>query len=296
MDLAKSNDIIHSATSSSEALRGLYQLAKQGNKNRSLAYYCKRAGIPSTGYFSDVLSGKRTISAKYRIAIARAFDLSSAAAACLRLLIDIDNATLQERIAALRIKLSANKKLLKISYLALPTESTAPIGSNDATDDTDASDARALFEALDVFCAFGLFRNRPSKAELQGYFTQPNAPNTDKSLRLLASLGLIKEDGDRYTVLLDHVIFGSEKGRISHIDFLKMAIAHASENVAAWFGRTDQAYFTSTVASVKRESYAAALQDLKTKMLLTQSELGSDEADMLVRFNVQIYPIGSRSD
>jgi uncharacterized protein (TIGR02147 family) len=273
MNLSDTNHIIYKAKSSSEALRGLYEFEKTTNKNRSLAYFCKRAKIPSTGYFSDVLTGKRTLNPKYRISITRAFDLNDAAATCLRLLIDIDNETALERKMTLHSKLTASKKLLKVAYLPL------------------RSDTQELFVALDVFCAFGLFGNRPTIADLEKYFNSSSEPFILKSLQLLESLGLVKLEGEHYAVLLDHVLFGTENGSISPLDFLKMSIAHAAENVAAWFGQKNHAYFTSTVASVKRETYETALQEFKTTMLQAQSSMASDEADMLVRFNIQIYPI-----
>jgi len=273
MSKTDSNRIIYQAKNSSEALRGLYEFEKATNKSKSLAYYCKRAGIPSTGYLSDVLSGKRTVNVKYRIAIVRAFDLSAEAAASLRLLIDIDNESDPDRIKTMKNKLSATKKALKVTHFTLPTET------------------RDLFTALDVFCAFGLFGNRPTKSQLEHYFQSGKEHDVTRSLQLLESLGLISTEGDVFCLLHEHVIFGSQEGRLSHVEFLKMAIAHAAENVTDWFEQKEKAYFTSSVVSVRKEKYAGILQDIRTKMLVAQSDLESDNADMLVRFNVQIYPI-----
>lgn len=156
------------------------------------------------------------------------------------------------------------------------------------------TDATRLFFGLEVFCAFGLFGNRASSAQLKTFFAASSPVLIDQTLELLTSLDLIRRDDGAYCVKTSHVVFMQDIAEISHVEFLKLALAHAMQNVEHWFARKPESYFDSAVLSVKREQYVASLADLKSDMLLKQAELESGDADMLVRFNVQIYPIGTK--
>ena len=267
---------LFAAENSSQALRNLYRLRKAANAKHSLAFFCREAGIPSTGYLSDVLSGKRTLATKYKRPIIAAFGLKAERARFLRLLIDRDNEAQGKRRRQLEQKVALARKALKITFRRIPGE------------------LQGLFTALEVFCAFSLFRNRPTLTDLTGYFGDGRRGEVEAALATLTGLKLIavdEEDPTRHRLLTDHIVFSEGTEGFSHVEFLKLALANAVDEIGYWFPKKDESYFSSVTMSVNRQQFRKVLGELKQKMLLTQAELESPEADSLVRFNVQIYPL-----
>ena len=267
-------DALLGAANSSEALRSLYQHYKQTNKKYSLPFLCRQAGIPSSGYLSDVLQGKRRLHAKYKAGIVRAFQLPKPASTYLRLLIDIDNEKKAERLAALREKLAALRKALGGAVIS------------------SAANLHRLFFALEVFCAFGLFHNAPTRADLCSYFQSREGSEIDAAVEALKELHLAREESDgTLRVITSQVFFPGDQQGLSHFDFLRLALMHAAETMERWYNQRATSHYESTIISVKREHFLQVLPDFKARLLMLASELESGEADMLIRLNVQLYPL-----
>ncbi len=76
-----------------------------------------------------------------------------------------------------------------------------------------------------------------------------------------------------------------------HLDFLRQAIVKASRDAAKWYEQRSAAHFESSVMSVNSITYQKLLARLKDDLAQWQTELESERADTLVRFNIQIYPV-----
>ncbi len=64
----------------------------------------------------------------------------------------------------------------------------------------------------------------------------------------------------------------------------------ARRNVDRWREKRDESIFSSYIISVKRSQYLKVVDQLRRNLLEIQSNLESDDADMLVRFNIQVFP------
>jgi len=107
------------AETSAQALRNLYLAGKAKSRKFSLGHVCRRAGIPSTGYFSDVMKGKRILHMKHLEGIARAFLLSTDERSLLSGLVANDRAKTAPERANIADELIKLRKLLQIRQLPI---------------------------------------------------------------------------------------------------------------------------------------------------------------------------------
>jgi uncharacterized protein (TIGR02147 family) len=265
--------ILLEAQDSAEAFRQLYQTAKNLDKRYSLSFMCRRLGLSSKGFLSDVMQGKRLLGHKYWDKVGQIFHLDPACHEILILLFSIDNEKDCDRKKLLTDELAIKRKALRYSKKIL------------------SSKLRGMFFSFDVFCAFGLFHNEPSKEQLRQYFGVERGVELEVALNILLTTGLIeKTDHGTYRLTDNRIRFSDSEDGISHLDFLRESIEDARRSVETWKTRTDESIFASNIISVKRSDYLAALNKLKRDLLEIQSNLESQEADILIRFNIQVYP------
>lgn len=265
--------ILLNALTASDALQRLYHALKQRDPAVTLKFLCKRAGIPSTGYLSDIVHGRRRLHPKYRAKIARAFGLSGQAERCLNTMLALEGTKGEEARRALADELALVRKSLAIPRRTLP------------------SGTRDLCLAIEAFCAFGLFANQPSFDDLVAYFGEPRAEEVRGAVTTLKALGLVKEEGRHFVPLTTGFLFDQGNG-IDHVDFLKTMIADGAASAEKWFPKTADAYFAASIISVSAVTYREKLARLKEQMLMAQADLESSDADRLIHFNIQVYPIG----
>lgn len=101
---------------------------------------------------------------------------------------------------------------------------------------------------------------------------------------------ITKEPDGSFRSLTDHFLLGEAEADFSHIEFIKLALAHADKSVEKWFPQKNKSYFVSSILSVKMKHFEETVESLKSKLLLVQADLESPDADSLIHFNVQIYP------
>src|SRR4051794_13269863 len=77
-------EILATAEDASEMFDRIYRARKEENRKVSLQYLCRRAGIPSTGYLSDVLRGRRRLHLKYAKSLPAALGIEGVGARILR--------------------------------------------------------------------------------------------------------------------------------------------------------------------------------------------------------------------
>lgn len=240
-----------------------------------MSFLAKRIGFSSTGYLSDIISGRRKISLKYQTKIAHGFNLSGNQSDYLKDLIRKDHEKINKKRLKIEERLKARKKSLLTRRIAAPKQKNS------------------IFQALEVFCAFGLFKNSPSYFELRDYFSKISESELRDSLLTLKEIGLIKKDrhSDHYKLLADQVLFDEEQGGLSHIEFIKQSLLQATQQVPSWFSEKKRSSFVSSVISVDKDEYQRKLAEIKRSLTQFQSDLESHNANSLVRFNVQIFPI-----
>lgn len=84
------NQILAKAESSGVSLRQLYRLYRKQTRKWSLAFICRKAGIPSKGYLSLVMTGERRLHEKYWESVCTAFKLNQTQSELMQLLLKRD--------------------------------------------------------------------------------------------------------------------------------------------------------------------------------------------------------------
>ena len=152
-----------------------------------------------------------------------------------------------------------------------------------------------------VFGAFGIFKNTPSTQDLINFFADYPVGTVEQALETLEQQGLItaqdsrkklSSSGDQVWSITDiQVMFGAGRGMPSHLQFLESSLTDAATNLEHWFDKPSESHISATIISVSKKVYEEKLQAMKADLIAMQSALESSEADTLIRFNVQIFPI-----
>lgn len=266
-------EVLSSANDSAQAIHDMVQIAKSFDQKVSLSYICRKLGLNSKGFLSDVMKGRRQIGQKYWPKLAEIFQLDPTYREIFFLLLSIDAEKDQKQLQLLREELAIKRKAANYSERILSKK------------------LRGMFFAFDVFCAFGLFKNQPSREDLRSYFGVQRGLELDVALNILLSTDLIERLEDHSFRIKNHNIrFSDSEDSFSHLDFLKESIEDARRSVEQWKDRRQESIFSSYIISVKRQHYQKVVDKLRRDLLEIQSGLESEDADLLVRFNIQVYP------
>lgn len=259
-----------------DALRKLFQLRKRQDARFTLSTFARRVGIASKGHASEIVNGRRKLPVKYRRAAASALGLAGHAARYFLGLFALEDAGDGEGRAAVLDELLRLRKILEGDVGALPSRLR-----------------RCLF-ALEVYAALSIFGNAATHQQLLRFFGRERIVDLEQALRhlvaekLLAHRAGVFTNGPQASALL---LFGEDPDG-GHLAFLQSSLADASDNLARWFVRRDVACLRSSILSVRRRDYERRLAAFREDLVQMQSDLESPDADMLVRINVQAYPIG----
>lgn len=265
--------VVLDASSGVEAIQKLIHLAKSFDAKVSLSYLCRRLGLSSKGFLSDVMNGKRSLGEKHWSDFADLFKLDAGIRDILFLLLRLDNEKDAEQKRLLAEEISFKRKAANYSEKILSNK------------------LRGMFFAFDVFCAFGLFKNEPTKDELRRYFGTARGVELEVAINILLTIDLIEKiDNGRYRIKNYNIRFSDSEDGLSHLDFLKESIEDARRSVEKWKEKRDESIFSSYIISVKQEHYRKVVDKLRRDLLEIQSGLESADADLLVRFNIQVYP------
>ncbi len=261
------------ATTASAALSAAMRLGKAKNAKLTLGFVARRAGIPSTGYLSDVMSGRRRLSHKYREGLFAAVGVEGTGADLLRVLCALEDEPDEEERSKLEREREALRKFLRQQSRSMPER------------------LAGMFFAFEVFGALGLSGQRASRAQLRAFFGAGRGVEIERALAILLQAGLVERRGEDFHAVTDQInFFGGEDG-MSHLDYLTMALRDAEKRVSDWYGKKDESFFSSSIISVKDSTYRAALPSIKDGIRRMESEIESGEADRIVRVSVQIYPL-----
>lgn len=255
-----------------EALAMLIRRGKALNPKQTLGFLAKKADIPSTGYLSDVMSGRRILHAKYRDVLLDALNVTGTVRSFVTVLLaieDLDGGPGSEELVRER---EAIRKVLRQQSRQFPER------------------LAGMFFAFEVFAAFGLSGQKATRDQLRAFFGVGRGVEIERALGLLLQSGLIERDGETFRIVSDQFYFIGKDG-LSHIDYLTMALREAEEKVGAWYERPDRSFFVSSILSVKDSTYRVRLPELKAQMKRFESDLETGDADRLIRVNVQVYPL-----
>lgn len=275
--MLEDHDTLASAQDSSDAVRRLYQAHKARHPKLSLAVMCRKLGLSSKGYLSDVMHGRRRLGSRYADRTIDAFQLAPDEAAFFRLLVAHDQEDDPAKQQALAERIASVRKTLSVERRRMPTRMSE------------------RFFPYEVFASFSLFTNRPTLGDLLRYFGPARRLEVERALEILAAEGLVEPEErtpePRYRLVSDKVIFEGEDAVEARRKFLALALRDAETRLARWLKEPELAHFHATVISVKLEAYKKVLPKIKELLRQCEADLEDGEADMLVRFSAQIHPL-----
>jgi|GEM_PF-6227833 len=273
--------VLRTAESAGVALAGLFEIAKARRKSLTHALLATRADI-SKSYLSEVMSGKKRLNPRYTLALASALKLGLLETACLEALAKRDalagtSASADDADVKMRAETEENVRKARRVLALLALSETPP-----------NEDALLSF---DIYAALSLFREPPYYTTIAALFADRERTRVYNALDDLVRSGSLVKSADgqlRY----------SEKGMVHNVmrnttDFVaywQASLDDARERVATQAERKDVTCFLSYAVSVKKEAYAPALESLKKSIFEFATGVEAQEADMLVRLNLQVYP------
>jgi uncharacterized protein (TIGR02147 family) len=256
-------------------LADYYQARKAVNRHFSYRLIADKAGIPSTGYFSEVLSGRRNLTRAKVPKFAKAFCLTDAEAEYLGLLVSFNHAKTDAAkqavyellvkampVKAQRIKLGQREYFSKWYYVAV-REALAIHAVNE--------DAEALAASL-----------RPAITTAQA----------KSALKLLEDLGLIARDAQgrwraAQSSLLSHqdestaLLVRGFQGEM--MDLAKRALTETGKD------ERDISCVTMSVSAQGLERVKAMIKECQQRILeIVQSD---HDEDRVVQMNLQVFPL-----
>lgn len=263
--------ILLAAADPATALARLFDARKARNARFSLAKFCREAGLVSRGHASDLVHGKRALTMRHVAGVARGLGLDELGAEYLRHLVARARAKTPAATKSAGVRLALLEKTMRIVL--------------------EPAHALPRFFAFEVFAAFGLFANAPTLEQLVNAFGAERAKEVREALSDLERRGYVERGATSYTLKRPQIMLEGADVRGAQLAFLRHAMNDASGQLGKWFGRSPEAHFEASVISVKRDRLAPFVRELKAKLLEMQAELETGDADALVRFNVQLYPV-----
>jgi len=276
------NQVLIPCESGTQAIESLVTYRRLQDARFSHRYHAKKMGLSSTGLLSDVISGRRKLPQKLWLPLCGSLGLDELGSECLCLLLERDAATVPVRKQELNRKVRALKKALVMPLLSFSGE------------------AREMYFASQVYAAFSLFGNRPTRQDLRAFFGVNSVSAIDKAIVHLKNLKLIGEHGPNLHLASDlestqiemkatnesRPEMRLEDRRNVHLE----ALEDAKRCCGLWFGQRTVSNFNVAVVSVSRAKYESQVQEFRNMVAKFVADLESDEADMLVTVVAQLSP------
>lgn len=257
-------------------IRRLYE-RRRADRRRSIAWICRESGIPSKGYLGDVMAGRRRLMSKYAESLGSTLGLRGLDVEIFVALVALEDNPPRSAKLRLQARLNRYRKLADVKLVA----SRMPLPP-------------MSYEVLSAFRLFGMY---PSKADLLRYFGVRRRSDLDGALQALRVAGIIRLRSDRRWRLVEEKVpqrVVPSPGDL--VGFLGGSIEDARRKLGLWHADQDSSYFGSVLVSVRRADFGAFLDEMRDTMLSWQARLESEQADDIVRINIQSYPVGHPSD
>lgn len=264
------------ARNSTEAINIAYHslnAMKSGKDVLSMNAVCAKAGIPSRGYFSLVMNGKRILSRKHGPALARVLGLKGFERDLFLTLLDADHATESTRRRQLKLAIASYRKLLAIDETAILPENLSS-------------------EALvgDVFCSFSLFPNGADQDQLLELFPRRRHAAVKGILKNLCKEGYLKKEQLTYHVVKKGTIFLASSDKSAPIRYISSSFFEVAQLAPRLMERLGRCYLTSLTISMKSSEYPRFLESVKEAVKKLVVEVNDDAGDQIVRVNVGVHP------
>ncbi|HYX37477.1 MAG TPA: TIGR02147 family protein [Oligoflexus sp.] len=266
--------VILNAATGSEAVQQSFAYRKAIDPKFSLAFVARKIAFKSRGTLSQMVHGKRSIPVRMRRPLLQSITGDDVLTEYMELLLALDDDLLVHQKTSVEQRLKAIQIYLRDRFTRIRLQQ-----------------GLTLF-ASDILCAFDLFRGQPTERELINYFGRSRVQDIQHALGTLLANGLIRREGEiliRTEKTARFVTLNADDN--SKVSYLKESISDAHEQILHWFPNTEVSCFGSTTMSVSKETYIKILKKLKQDVFRSFSDLETNHADTIIRFNMQIYPL-----
>jgi uncharacterized protein (TIGR02147 family) len=274
-------ELLLSAGSGTEALRRLLTWYREQNSKYSYAWIAKQLGLSSKGHIADILSGRRVLVPRLWEPCLAMIGVKGFPLKYCRLLLEIEQS------------IDAGEDVDPARYDQLQALRKSLQGEIHR-----ASDRLVTHQLiLQIHSVFGLYKNRPTRRELIQFFGRQHAIEVDHALQILISEGMVIRLNDHYQLKDEarHVMVLGPQPELSKVlDFLKQGLDQSKLAMDTWATQRDLACFRSAHVSVRKAAYIKQLDSLRDEMLRMQNEMATEDGDMLIRIDFQIYPVGEK--
>jgi len=128
------------------------------------------------------------------------------------------------------------------------------------------------------------------------FFGKSRYQEVDQALLQLQKGGFTIRENDYFSLAgSQHVIFENCTDD-DHMQFVKSSIADAGKKIDSYFGENKSTLFQSMILSVNCKNLPEFIAKLRQESIRWQTEIESPDADTLVRYNMQIYPVTETSE
>ncbi len=255
-------------------LQDYYTEKKAEDPKYSHRWFAMKAGVRSSGYFSDVLSGKRHLTPAAALKFAKAMKLDAAATEHFEAMVGFARAkTIDERAHFYEKVLT--RRDVRVNEL-----------ERDQFEFYGKWQYSAIRELLFFFPFDGDY-------EALGKKLQPSisAHEARRAVELLERLGLVKkEESGRYVQSTPLLSTGNDKRSLHVARFQRATMALASEALDRFSGEVrDSSTLTLTLSE---ESFRIARREITQlrRRLLALAEK-DEEVDRVYQFNFQLFPL-----
>jgi len=269
------SDALSQAETVARALRNVYLHNKKLDRKRSLSYYCRRAGISSTGYLSDVISGKRPLSGKYIGPICASFGFSGEQETYFLLIAERESAGEELQIAKLSEEIETIRKVLRINQQEM------------------GLDPRVFYFALELISTTYLFPEGATFEKLLAYYGNERAADLKEGLAFLEKRNLLVVEAGCYRSKSDYNTWIERAGQDldMRLALNRKMLEETSNQLERYLPNNELAHFESSFISVDADTYRALLPKIRVELKKLRVRLDSPRANLMVRFNVQVFPI-----
>lgn len=261
-------------------LRDFYEQKKTLNRGYSYRLFCRKAGINSPGYFSDVIAGRRNLSKAYVARFAQALDLDERECAFFELLVAFTQAKNGK----------AKQSIYETMVKALPLKTQRLRRSQlDYFSKWYHVAVRETLSILDV---------KEDYEALASQLRPAITPAQAKSaIKVLSDLDLVERDGDgRWKAKhVSIVAKGDENESLLYRAYRKEMLARAAEAMETVpADLQNNSCITLSVSPAGMERILAHIEDFHRRVLETvQSDKGEDR---VVQLNMQMFPLTQIED
>ncbi len=270
-DIRSLIDLVDQRASGSEVLSWLYHEKKSQDPKLSFAMICRKSGIPSKGFLSDLLKGKRRLTLAVAEKLGQGLGLSGTSLKVFTTIVALEETRSERQRKSLGAELANLRHALQIVSVATPLP-----------------DSTSLF-TLEVFSSFGLIGKQVTRRQLTQFFGKHRWQEIDLALSDLKRAKLVEQIDDQYSLISPHVVL--ELSPELKRQLLIESIEQSKQQTQRGAGERADCHFETVVISVNKTDYQATLEAFKDDLLRWQSRFECEKADALIRFNVQIYPL-----